>query len=179
MLRCRPQKLALNCDGSRVSIIDINGVLSFYDMEVSTNDDGTASGEHLGFERKVRGLRVARPTLVLTSRLWQDAWDMVWAEDNPQLFAMMEKTRMYIMRGLDLEEPVLSSGYLCGFKDLHIKAVLLDEVMKSPEHADKEMVLDYETRSLRDARHILAKNGIEDAFSYIESNPHPVRVARG
>ena len=47
MLRCRPQKLALNCDGSRVSIIDINGVLSFYDMEVSTNDDGTASGEHL------------------------------------------------------------------------------------------------------------------------------------
>ena len=70
----------------------------------------------------------------------------------------------------------LSSGYLCGFNDLHIKAVLLDEVMKSPEHADKDMVLDYETRSLRDARHILAKNGIEDAFSYIETNPHPVRA---
>jgi len=68
-----------------------------------------------------------------------------------------------------------SSGYLCGFKDLHIKAVLLDEIMKSPEHADKDMVLDYETRSLRDARHILAENGIGDAFSFIESNPHPVR----
>ena len=49
--------------------------------------------------------------------------------------------------------------------------------MVSPEHADKDMMLDYETRSLRDARHILAKNGITDAFKFIESNPHPVRAA--
>ena len=79
---------AVPCCARSMSIIDINGVLSFYDLEVTTNDDGTAAGEHLSFERK-------------------DAWDMVWAQDNPQLFAMMEKTRMYIMRGLDLEEPVL------------------------------------------------------------------------
>ena len=51
-------------------------------------------GEHLAFERK-------------------DAWDMRWADDNPELFAMMEKTRMYIFRGLDPEEPVTSSAYLC------------------------------------------------------------------
>ena len=36
----------MNCDGSRFSIIDINGVLSFYDM---MNDDktGQTQGEHL------------------------------------------------------------------------------------------------------------------------------------
>jgi hypothetical protein len=28
------------------------------------------------------------------------------------LFAMMEKTRMYIFRGLNPEEPVSSSGYI-------------------------------------------------------------------
>ena len=39
--------------------------------------------------------------------LVQDSWDMIWAEDNPELFAMMEKTRMYIFRGLDPEEPAL------------------------------------------------------------------------
>jgi len=105
-----------------MSIIDINGVLSFYDMEVRTNDDGTAEGEHLAFERKVSGaalleqvFRVLRALLacvvelvvfVFGSLFWfrgsnnrgsmQDAWDMVWAEDNPQLLAMMEKTRMYV-----------------------------------------------------------------------------------
>lgn len=31
-LRCRPQQLHMNCDSTRFSIIDINGVLSFYDM---------------------------------------------------------------------------------------------------------------------------------------------------
>jgi WD repeat-containing protein 35 len=38
---------------------------------------------------------------------WQDTWDMMWAQDNPKLFAVMEKTRMYIFRDLDPEEPVL------------------------------------------------------------------------
>jgi len=41
-------------------------------------------GEHLRFERK-------------------DAWDMRWADDNHDLIAIMEKTRMYIYRGLDPE----------------------------------------------------------------------------
>jgi WD repeat-containing protein 35 len=33
----------------------------------------------------------------------KDVWDMKWAKDNPDLFAMMEKTRMYVFRNLDLE----------------------------------------------------------------------------
>lgn len=32
---------------------------------------------------------------------------IVWAEDYPDLWAMMEKTRMYIFRGTDPEEPTL------------------------------------------------------------------------
>ncbi len=35
---------------------------------------------------------------------------MKWADDNPELFAMMEKTRMYICRGTEVEEPIQSSG---------------------------------------------------------------------
>ena len=46
---------------------------------------------------------------------------MKWAEDNPELFAMMEKTRMYIFRNLDPEEPILSSGWICEFSDLQVK----------------------------------------------------------
>ena len=59
---------------------------------------------------------------------------------------MMEKTRMYIFRGLEPEEPILSSGYICQFSDLQIKAVLLDEVMKDPENPAKDDMIELEIK---------------------------------
>lgn len=52
LLRCRPNKLALNCDNSRLSVIDINGVLSFFDFKAE-GTGGQVTGEHLQYERKV------------------------------------------------------------------------------------------------------------------------------
>ena len=68
VLRCRPAKLAVNCNSTRMSIIDINGVLSFFDMDTKSTDASgrPQSGEHLAYERK-------------------DAWDMLWASDNPEV----------------------------------------------------------------------------------------------
>jgi WD repeat-containing protein 35 len=87
--------------------------------------------------------------------------------------AAMEKTRMYIFRGTEPEEPVLSSGYICGFHDLQIKAVLLDEVMKAPEKPNKEHMINFETKSLRDTRSLLSDVSIQDAYQFIEDNSHP------
>lgn len=159
-LRCRPQQMAINCDSTKLSIIDVAGMLSFFDMEArSTGPDGrTVDGEHLAYERK-------------------DSWSMLWAKDNPDLFAVMEKTRMYILRGTEPEEPVLSSGYLMSFEELCIKAVLMDEVMTNPTQPDKSYIVNYESRSLRDARHLLNTNGTADATQFIEDNAHPVRNA--
>mmetsp|Transcript_9052 Transcript_9052/g.14851 ORF Transcript_9052/g.14851 Transcript_9052/m.14851 type:complete len:1200 (+) Transcript_9052:114-3713(+) len=163
VLRCRPQLLAINCNSTRMSIIDINGVLTFFDMEaastMSPKNTSASSGNgapdgQVNFERK-------------------DAWDMKWSDDNPELFAMMEKTRMYIFRGLDPEEPVLSNAYLCHFNDLKIRAVLLDDIMRNPEHPEKDFVLSFETKSLRDTRDILANVNIKDAYQFVEDNPHP------
>jgi len=42
------------------------------------------TGEQLNFSRK-------------------DVWDVRWSSDNPELFAVMEKTKMYIFRGLHPE----------------------------------------------------------------------------
>ena len=84
-LRCRPQQLHMNCDGTRFSIIDINGVLSFYDMESKdgeTRQGLTGSkqdvGEHLQNERK-------------------EVWSVIWSADNPKLCALMEKNRLFIL----------------------------------------------------------------------------------
>lgn len=73
---------------SRLAVIDIAGVLTLLDLEVRAPADGSggaaAAGDPSKFERK-------------------DVWDMKWANDNPDLFAMMEKTRMYVFRNLDPE----------------------------------------------------------------------------
>ncbi|CAE8633546.1 unnamed protein product [Polarella glacialis] len=161
-IRCRPQVIAANCDSTRMSVIDINGLLTLYDVEVKgsggvigENKAQETSGTQLDFERK-------------------DVWNMRWASDNPDLFAIMEKTRMYIVRGLQPEEPVLSNAYICAFRDLQIQSVLIDEVIQNPESPRKEVLLDFETKSLRDTRDILTKvSNLKDAFNYVDANPHP------
>ena len=70
-------------------------MLTLLDLEVrSSTDDSTgnqaSAGDPSKFERK-------------------DVWDMKWANDNPDLFAMMEKTRMYVFRNLDPEVSGVSS----------------------------------------------------------------------
>lgn len=56
LLRCRPQHLALNCDGSKLAVIDFNGLFSFMDMTAA--GAGKMKGEHLAYERKV-GCRIS------------------------------------------------------------------------------------------------------------------------
>ena len=150
-LSSRPHHLALNCNTTALSVVDVTGLLQFLDLDGSR---GGNEGDILKFERK-------------------DVWDMKWATDNPDLFAMMEKTRMYIFRNLEPEEPILSSGYICSFHDLEIKAVLLDEILRDPENPTNDLLLELEVKSLRDTRDLLEKVGIKDAQTFIEENPHP------
>ena len=77
-----------------LSVIDVTGLLQFVELDSGSN---VGKSGVMKFERK-------------------DVWDMKWAEDNPELFAMMEKTRMYIFRNMEPEEPILSAGYICSFK---------------------------------------------------------------
>uniref|UniRef100_A0A8C5M5H2 WD repeat-containing protein 35 n=1 Tax=Leptobrachium leishanense TaxID=445787 RepID=A0A8C5M5H2_9ANUR len=155
-LTYRAYQMSLNCNSNRLAIIDISGVLTLVDLEARYTDEAgqPLAGEKLNFERK-------------------DVWDMKWANDNPDLFAMMEKTRMYVFRNLDPEEPIQTSGYICNFEDLEIKSVLLDELLKDPEHPNKDYIINFEIRSLRDSRALIEKVGIEDASQFIEDNPHP------
>jgi len=169
-IRCRPQVIAANCDSTRMSVIDINGMLTLYDIEVKgTGRTGFMTTE---MEKKAReGQEPAGQQLEFERK---DVWNMRWASDNPDLFAIMEKTRMYIIRGLQPEEPVLSNAYICAFRDLQIQSVLIDEVIQNPESPRKEVLLDFETKSLRDTRDILTKvSNLKDAVSYVDDNPHP------
>ncbi|KAJ7522936.1 hypothetical protein O6H91_18G031500 [Diphasiastrum complanatum] len=150
VLQCRPQAISLNCDSTRLSVIDINGLLTFYDLHGSTK----ASKKVDEFKRK-------------------EVWNMKWADDNPDLIAVMEKTRMYVLRGIEPEEPITSSAYLCYFHNLQIIAIQLDDLMKQPEQPGKNHVFNYETKSLRDTTQILEAVPIQDAYAYVEEHSHP------
>lgn len=64
---------------------------------------------------------VGRPTTTTEGNKLErkDVWAMCWASDNPQLLAIMEKTRMYIFKGIYPEEPVACSGYICSFNVIY------------------------------------------------------------
>ena len=154
MLRCRPQQMQMNCDSTKFSIIDINGILSFYDMTVSKKENGAGQGTHLDHERK-------------------EVWSLVWSTDNPSLCALMEKNRLFVLRDFEPEEPVLSAGYLCDFTDLEVKAVLLDDVLKDPEEIKniKDMFVEYEAKTLRETRDLLTTVSLKEAVEFVEKNP--------
>ncbi|KAJ3153524.1 WD repeat-containing protein 35 [Geranomyces variabilis] len=169
-LPLRTQSIMVNCSSTRLAILDVTGVLKLF--ELSKGDSGalpaaaaagavggmvggkTEGGNLLNFERK-------------------DVWDFKWADDNPELFAIMEKTRMYVFRNLDPEEPITCNGYICSFDSLLIKAVLLDDIMLSPDKPGRELTVNIETKALRDTRNILSQVGLADGFQFVEEHPHP------
>lgn len=150
----RPFKMAINSNSTRAAVIDSIGVLQAIDL-VDSRELSAGSMRIGRIERK-------------------DVWTMCWAKDNPQLLAIMEKTRMYVFRGADPEEPISCSGYICNFEDLEITGVLLDEIINGSAVPDKSThLLQLRVKSLRDTEELLAHVGIAEAKQFIEDNPHP------
>ncbi|XP_005179364.1 WD repeat-containing protein 35 [Musca domestica] len=144
-------KMAINSNSTRAALIDYNGVMTLLDL-----DD--ARETQLNFSRVER----------------KDVWAICWAKDNPLLLALMEKTRMYIFRGNDPEEPIACSGYICTFEDLEITSVLLDDIISGEETQNPiSHILQLKVKSLRDTDDLLQHVGLEDAKQFIEDNPHP------
>jgi hypothetical protein len=42
----------------------------------------------------------------------------------------MEKTKLSFVCGIEADEAVPCSGYICNYSDLQVKVVMLDEIMK-------------------------------------------------
>ncbi|EEH59393.1 uncharacterized protein MICPUCDRAFT_55378 [Micromonas pusilla CCMP1545] len=85
----------------------------------------------------------------------QGVLEMFWSKDDPALLAFVERSRLYIFRGSEPEEPVTFSGCICSFTDLEIKAVIMEDIMRSPYDPCRESIVKYETKSLRDTRQLL------------------------
>ena len=156
-----PASVTFNCDSTRFAAIDAAGALTLFDVDARGVDAAGAP---------TRGAALAGGER-------RDVWQVVWAADAPDLAAVMEKARMYILRGAEPEEPASSAGYICRFDDLTTTSVLLDDVEGGGGGggaASAALVLRHETRSLRDARMLLARAvSLRDCATFIEDNAHP------
>lgn len=65
--------------------------------------------------------------------LRKDVWSAIWASDNPQMLAIAEKARLYVMRDSEPEEPLNMQGYLCKFK-VGTSMVFYYENVYTPKH---------------------------------------------
>ncbi|CAL8099606.1 unnamed protein product [Calicophoron daubneyi] len=156
-IESRPYRIQVNCNATRIAIVDESGILTMHPTTNTTNESPTSPDELkqlADFARK-------------------DVWDIKFAEDNPHMFAIMEKTRMFIFDGFKPEPAVQTSTYICEFNDLEVLGVLLDELVASAEQPTKDCLLRLSVKTLRDCQLILEKDGPAKALEYIEANPHP------
>ncbi|XP_050549638.1 WD repeat-containing protein 35 isoform X2 [Spodoptera frugiperda] len=144
-MNSRPYRLGLNSNSSKFYVIDQPGSLYLLETDMANN-------------------------ISIGQALRKDVWSALWATDNPQMLAVAEKARLYVMRDTEPEEPLTMQGYLCKFKELEITSALLDNVDDkcTPQH-----IVRVEVKSLRDTRQLIEKVGLKEAENFIKDNPHP------
>ncbi len=109
VLDISPEKMDLNCTSSRVSLLDKNGILKLLELE---SNNATSRGM-VGVPEK-ETIKISPGTLLDIEK--KDIWGIKWSIDNPNAFAIMEKTRLLIFDHLECEDPVTSSA--CNTFDL-------------------------------------------------------------
>ena len=160
-IKSRPKALNLNCSGTKFTVIDASGVLSMFEVPVEGTIGGSNNEKELQTKLSPKFQR-------------KDAWQSRWSLDDENLLATMEKTKMFVWRNSEPEEPCLSSGHVCCFSELTIKGVILDEVIGNNQNQDTSNVVSFETKSLWDTRRLLSNpDTTQDAIAFVEDNSHP------
>ncbi|KAJ1332158.1 hypothetical protein BSLG_008975 [Batrachochytrium salamandrivorans] len=171
--------IALNCNSTRLSILDLAGILRLFDLKKKRGAESTTK-ENTSTETSIilsEGGSKTAASVVDEGRLLdferKDVWGILWASDNPEQFAIMEKTRMYTFQDLKPEAPINCTGYLCSFSDLQVKTISLDAIMEDSDNLIKDTVVTIETKIIRNLRTILNQTGLSDAIQFVENQPHP------
>lgn len=141
-------QMGLNISGSRLATIDSSNLLQFFDL----SEDGV---------NKVISMDV------------KEVADFKWDEEQEDSIAYLSKQKLIVLRGKDAEEGISCEGYICSFRGLVVRTVLLDSFLLPNSTADKRFIIDSEIKSLRDAKQLLERLRIEEAAEFIEKNPHP------
>ncbi|KAF8572309.1 WD repeat-containing protein [Paragonimus westermani] len=155
----RPYRIQSNCDATLLAIIDESGIMTMQ----SLLDDGASESAVSSADREKQ----------ISDFIRKDVWNVKFADDHPDMFAIMEKTRMFIFDGFQAEPAVQTSCYICSFNELEVLGVLLDELIALADQPSKDCLLRVPIQIFRECEMMLEKEGPSKTLELIEANPHP------
>lgn len=184
-------RIQFNCSSTKVAVVDVNGIFNVLDLdyrvpESSSQEEkeasnGSPSGKNPNSSFTTNGNSNSGNSNTYLGPAFgkkcnverKDVWDVCWSDNDSDMIVIMEKTKMIVFHDESPEEPVTSSAYLARFKDLEIRVVALDTLMQHPDKVNKDFVVDFESKILREVREKIASEGLQVAYDYADRNPHP------
>jgi WD repeat-containing protein 35 len=143
-----PVLLAASSDNSKLAYTDIGGNLSILNISVPDSQP---------FETEKK-----------------DVWQLLWAEDHPDLLAVLEKNKLSIIDGPSIEKFVGTDAVICQFRNLKVKGVYLDDLMKSPDGVlvTDDYFMEHESVFYREFMDTLKNKGLAEATRLAEGSRH-------
>ncbi|VDM78095.1 unnamed protein product [Strongylus vulgaris] len=141
-------KMELNTSCRKLAAVDTANLLQFFEVGENAFD-------------KISGMDV------------KEVADFKWDEEQDDSIAYLSKQKLVVLRGKEAEEGISCEGYICSFRGLVVRTVLLDNFLLHKAKADGRFIIDLEIKSLRDAKQLLERLKIEEATEFIGKNPHP------
>ena len=139
-----PAFVALDCDSSKVAVIDTTSTLMIYDLE-----ENSGPANHVEkFKRR-------------------DVWSFMWSADEANTFAFTERNKLLLFQEMEAEETVHATGYMCSFTGFEVKTIDLDCLVNaSNDHEEIERYIStLETRVLSEIKSLLRKDDIKKGFN--------------
>lgn len=95
---------------------------------------------------------------------------MVWSDNDPITFAVMEKQRLHIVRDIKADAPIPTDAFIYSFSDLEVKGALIDEIMLSPDGTLKatDLLVSYESQSIKEVKEAIQRTPCKEMYSIIE-----------
>lgn len=148
-----PKYIDLNCDQTKMSIIDNMNSLFILDLKEDANDSMNDSKS------------------ILLSSPNNNVWDIKWSKDDGTSFAVMKNSELIVYETLNrqCEESTSSKGYLLKYDDMEIVAVMLDNVMSSPKSPEKSRIKNFESKSPKELRKIISNKGLIEALRFLNN----------
>ncbi|KAJ1362049.1 WD repeat-containing protein 35 [Parelaphostrongylus tenuis] len=72
--------------------------------------------------------------------------DFKWDEEQDDSIAYISKQKLFVLRGKEAEEGIPCDGYICSFRGLVVRTVLLDSFLLPNSTADKRFIVDSEIK---------------------------------
>lgn len=159
MIDSIPMRLALNRNSSKLAITD--KFLKFFLYDFEANDEETWSDGNW-IELKLG-----------------EIWDFMWEMDNNDLIVLAERNKLIVInlnKAVKILEPIVFHGYICQFKHLTIKTLLLEQLIIDMDDIDKMVnINDYvqanECQYVKNLKDLIENKSMTDAINYALQTP--------